>query len=110
VTPKVLKWLKTAYHSSVGFEIKASSGNSIPASALEDHQIQALLDAESDTGLIHKISDESRRRKPMDGFLLKRAISVVVACFPKWGVCHVIPVQNWNGARFDMKGTKIIEL
>jgi hypothetical protein len=100
----VIAWLKANYHSSCVFEIKsatASSPNTVRAKALEDHQKLALQDAKSPRGLIHKISDESRRQQPFDGFYVVSVPAYVIACFPKHGTCLVYDVDQWEGCRYD---------
>ena len=99
VTPKVLAWFLKHYHTSVAIEVKATKGRSIAESALMPHQRQALLDAR-EGGIAHKIADTGRRL-PFDGFVLKNTPAFVVACFTRYGVCFVVPVEKWRGARVD---------
>ncbi len=103
VTPRVLKWVKEHVSDSCGIEIKATSTRSIPASALADHQRLALKTVKGD-GLVWKITDEARRQQPFDAFKVK-GHGYVVACFTGPGdrTCLVIDVDEWQGARADMK-------
>ena len=98
MTPKVLAWLRSNGPASCLVEIKATSGRRIAQSALLDHQRRALLDA-FDGGIVHKLSDESRRQQPCDAFKVSSAAGYVIACFtssPR--VCLVIDVRKWDGA------------
>ncbi len=99
ITPKVLEWFRLNHKTSAAIEIKATATNSIPESALEPHQRKALLDAQNG-GLVWKIPDLGRRN-PFDAFMLKGVPAYVVACFTKKGVCYVIPVDQWAGAKGD---------
>jgi len=98
VTPKILDWFLHKHWGSCAIEIKATNGNSIPASALEPHQQRALLDA-LDHGIVHKIAD-SGRRLPFDAFVLKGVPAYVVACFTSHGKAYVVPVDKWKGGRW----------
>lgn len=100
VTPKVLAWFKVNHSKSCAIEIKNTIKNTIPKSALQPHQLLALKDSQSSVGLIHKLSDESRRQQPYDSFMLKNADAFVVACFSKYGYCLTIPVGEWQGAKY----------
>ena len=62
----------------------------------------ALKDSKSFNGLVHKLSDESRRQQPYDAFMLKNADAYVVACFSTHGYCFIIPVEDWQGANYIM--------
>lgn len=107
ITPRVLEWFKTHYNGSCAIEIKATVENTIPMSALQPHQFSALLAATSTSGVVHKISDESRGHKPFDAFMLKRADAYVVACNTQKGICHAIPVKAWRGISFDRPGHEV---
>ena len=91
------------------FELKFCKGNSLPFSALAKHQEQALLDASSNTGLYHKITDSpffkdprGKMRftwpKPFDAFLLKNINAYVVIM---WWVprtkkmVYYIEIKDW---------------
>ena len=100
VSTQVLSWFKKNHPSSCALEIKNTTKNTIPKSAVLPHQLLALKDSKSSNGLIHKLSDESRRQQPYDAFMLKNADAYVVACFSKYGYCLMIPVDEWNGAKY----------
>lgn len=105
-----MTWFRTNFNESCAIEVKATAGNSIPESALLDHQRLALSDAGSSTGLTHKLSDEAMRRQPFDAFYLISAKAFVVACFTSAGVCYVIPIEQWKGARVGMRAPFTIKL
>lgn len=102
--------MRAIYRKSCAVEIKASAGNTIPASALLDHQRAALMDVASFRGIAHKLSDEARRQQPFDAFMLANVPAYVVACFTKAGVCYVIPIEIWKGARVGMQAPYMIDL
>lgn len=108
VTPKVLQWFRTTYHSNCAIEIKATNKNTIPEKALQDHQRLALQSAKG-RGIVHKIAD-NKRRLPFDAFMLINADAFVVACFTAHGRCLVIPVDKWKGASPETPCDHIIKL
>lgn len=67
------------------FELKIVKGKSMPFSAVQDHQVRALLRVESG-GLYHKISDASYGQKPFDCFYLDGLQGYVV---PVWYIPRV---------------------
>lgn len=78
------EWLKYKYYgeSSV-FEIKQTTKDSIPFSALKEHQIDALMSVnETVRGFSYKIPDDSRGVKPFDLVHYKRAPAFVVIKYP----------------------------
>ncbi len=99
VTPSVLLWFKENHAGSCAIEVKATNTNSIPEKAVLPHQKVALLNAQNGS-LTHKIADTGRRL-PFDAFMLQRVPAYVVACFTAHGVCKVIPIEQWKGARAD---------
>lgn len=101
VTPRVLEWFRANYSGSCALEIKATSGNSIPASAVLPHQKLALWDVALRGGIVHKLSDEARRKQPFDAFCLKGCPAYVVACFTTYHTCYLIPIQEWKGIKID---------
>ncbi len=79
-------WLKANpdfTHLSAAFELKQTTSSSIPFSAVEEHQIDALCAAQGTGGILYKAPDDSRGVKPFDLFFLKRARAFVVIKFPK---------------------------
>lgn len=68
------------------FELKHTRGkNSLPFSAVEDHQLHAL-EAASGKGFFYKISDESQGYKPFDCFALRGCEAYIVIKYPSFFV------------------------
>lgn len=80
------------------FELKLVKGKSLPFSAVEKHQITALLAASSGEGCYHKLSDESSGQKPFDCFNLAVVPAYVV---PVWYIprkrktAYYIPIHDF---------------
>ena len=101
-TPAILSWFR-ANASKIGsclIEIKATTSNSIPASAVATHQLAALRQA-SGEGLCYKIPDFGYTKKPADAFLLAGSRAFVVCAFLKHRVVLVIEADKWHGCRFS---------
>ena len=75
-------WLKKNPMMSGAFELKQSITNSLPFSAVREHQVDALLATNSDKGLLWKIPDDSISSKPYDLFYLRNAGAWVVIKYP----------------------------
>lgn len=86
-------WLKANPMPSAAFELKQTTGISIPFASVQDHQIDALQAVKSATGLIHKISDEARSYTPFDVFYLRNAPAFVVLKFPT--AFHLIDIDTF---------------
>jgi penicillin-binding protein-related factor A (putative recombinase) len=83
-------WLRKEFfpenQGGFAFELKHTRGkNSLPFSALEDHQLNSLLTV-SYGSFIYKISDESQGYKPFDCFALRLCEAYVVICYPSFFV------------------------
>lgn len=102
--------MKSHFDKSCAIEIKSTQTNSIPASAVKPHQLQALLDAQTERGLVYKIPDTGHVRTPMDAFVLKKAESYVIACFPHKSICLAIKPQDWKGCKLDSGCEFVIEI
>lgn len=91
---KFRRWLKANHHlvPSGAFELKQTTTTSLPFSALQEHQIDALLAAKSGKGIVHKISDDSIGVKPFDYFYLRNSFGWVVIKYPKGFVLISIDV------------------
>lgn len=63
------------------FELKFVKTKRFALRQLALHQVTALLNAASDTGCAHKISDSSYEQKPADCFMLKNYPAYVVIMF-----------------------------
>lgn len=80
-------WLKANPMINAAFELKQTTGNSIPFTDVKEHQIDALLAvSNSKTGLLYKIPDDSMGIKPFDYMYLRQALSFIVIKFPKFFV------------------------
>ncbi len=101
VTPHIMKWFREKHRKTAVFEIKATDTNSIPQSALAEHQRAALVLASRGT-LAHKLTDASRTRQPFDGFCVSNVPAYVVAAFTEKRKAYVIPVERWRGASIHM--------
>lgn len=78
-------WLKANpdFCFSAAFELKQTTSSSIPFSAVEEHQLDALSAALTKTGILYKAPDDSRGVKPFDLFYLRMARAYIVIKFPK---------------------------
>lgn len=78
-------WLKanSEHFFSAAFELKQTTGDSIPFSSVAEHQLDALQATRTPNGLLYKAPDDSRGVKPFDYFYLKNAPSFVVIKYPK---------------------------
>lgn len=77
-------WLKANpnFTTSAAFELKQTGSNSLPFSAVVEHQITGLQAANSSTGILFKLPDDSRGIKPFDLFYLKDCPAYVVIKYP----------------------------
>lgn len=96
-----MEWFQKNHHSSCAIEIKNTKKNTIPKKSLQEHQYLALRDANGPQGIIHKLSDEARRKQPFDSFQLVNVPAYVVACFSTYHYCLVFPIDQWNGAHYE---------
>ena len=97
ITPAILSWFRENGPATCLIEIKATTKNKIPASALLPHQRRALLDA-CGGGIVYKLSDEARRQVPCDAFKISYTRAFVVCAFlssPR--VALVIDIKKWRG-------------
>lgn len=86
-------WLKANPMFSGAFELKQTTGKSIPFSDVQPHQIEALEAANSKHGILYKAPDDSRGIKPFDYFYLREAPAWVVIKFPD--AFHIISIGNF---------------
>lgn len=63
------------------FELKETSGLSLPFSAVKEHQVDGLLAAHSN-GFVWKLSDEDSREKPFDCIHTTPLMGYVVIKYP----------------------------
>ena len=90
------RWLRVEWTQSepAAFELKRTIKESLPFSALAEHQKQSLCNVE-DAGLIYKIPDDSISYKPFDCFYLKGRGYVVVSFGAKIDEFFIIPIMVW---------------
>ena len=87
-------WLKAHPALSAVFELKQTRTDSIAFNAVEPHQLNALLAAKGDQGVIYKIPDDSRGVKPFDISYHRLSDAYVVVKFPSCFV--IIDATAWN--------------
>lgn len=76
-------WLKANPMESCAFELKQTRSHRLPFSAVKEHQLEFLLAAKSDKGILYKIADDSRGIKPFDMFYFRNAEAYVVIKYPE---------------------------
>lgn len=74
------KWVKNVYRKTAAFELKQTTTDSLPFSALQEHQAQALLQARWET-FVFKIHDAGYQN-PFDAFSLSGVPAYVVIKYP----------------------------
>lgn len=84
-------WAKEVYKKNAVFELKQTTGSSIPFDALQPHQELALL-AVNDSTFVWKIPDLGYQN-PFDSFCLTKLPAYVVLCFPE--SIELIPIQGF---------------
>ncbi len=78
-------WLMANPMWSAAFELKQTTNDSLPFSAVQEHQLDALLAvSEGAKGLLYKAPDDSRGVKPMDLLYLRNADAYVVIKYPEF--------------------------
>lgn len=86
-------WLKANPSISAAYELKQTTTDSIPFSAVKEHQIEALQAVKSPHGLLYKAPDDSRGVKPFDLFYLRNTAACVVVKYPR--EFSIIDVDMW---------------
>ncbi len=76
-------WLKAHPMGSCAFELKQTRSHRLPFSAVKEHQLEFLLAAKSNRGILYKIADDSRGIKPFDMFYFRNAEAYVVIKYPE---------------------------
>lgn len=93
---KFTRWLRYRYlHGSGAFELKICHEKSLPFSAVQTHQEEALASVARE-GIEYKIPDDTRGTKPFDCFSL-RGEAYVVIMFYKRGCneFYMIDIDRW---------------
>lgn len=86
------KWVRHVFKSTAAFEVKQTTTNSIPYSALAPHQANALMNVSHET-FVWKIPDAGYQN-PFDCFSLHQTKAYVVVVFPSRKF-YLIPIQQW---------------
>lgn len=107
ITPMILDWFRNNHKGSCAIEIKATKTDTCPRSAVQTHQIKALLDAKSTHGLVHKIAD-NKRKNPFDAFMLQGVFSYIAVYYIKHRVLVLYGPENWQGGRYTDSGVQRI--
>ncbi len=77
---KYNRWVKNVYKKTHAFELKITKTNSIPFSAVKDHQIRWLYAVKH--GVVpYKIADVGYDQKPFDGFAMAGEEAVICIMF-----------------------------
>lgn len=98
-------WLKANPRYSAAFELKQTTGTSIPFSDVAEHQLDALEAVTSKNGILYKAPDDSRGVKPFDYFYLRNAPAYVVLKFPD--AFHLISVASFKDEMVKSKRKSI---
>lgn len=84
-------WLKANPLVNAAFELKQTTGNSIPFNVVQEHQIDALMAVrDNHSGFLYKIPDDAMGVKPFDYAYFNNALSYIVIKFPKF-FCLIEP-------------------
>ena len=81
-TTKFRKWIKKNPLISAPIEIKLTTKDSIPFSAVAEHQLDALLACKSDKGFLWKIPDFGFTN-PFDCLYYRNSPAFIVIKYPK---------------------------
>jgi hypothetical protein len=81
-TTVFMHWLKNVYKQTGCFELKQTTGSSLPFSDVKDHQI-AALEAANHNVLAFKIPDGTFTQSPFDCFSMAKVPAYVVIKYPK---------------------------
>lgn len=94
-TTMFIKWCKHFQKDTFAFEVKVTTGKSIPFSVLKEHQLASLYNAKNGR-FVWKIPDDGRQ-KPFDGFMMYHAKAYVVVYFDRPGNTEffMIDIDDW---------------
>lgn len=87
------KWLKYNFKNTAVFELKLARTKSLPFSAVEEHQINALYNAKH-AHIVHKLPDTGYQN-PFDCFFLKGVEAYVVVMFTKQKKFFMIDIDDF---------------
>lgn len=97
------KWLKNVHKASGAFELKVATGNRLPFSAVQPHQILALENVRHGT-FVFKIPDAGYQN-PFDCFSFTRSPAWVVIKYERF-FC-LIAIDVFNNERFSSKSKSL---
>jgi len=101
---KFTKWLRVNRQPG-GYELKLCKKKSMPFNAVQEHQVNALIQTET-VGLAYKISDFSPEMKPYDCIYIKGPAYVVIGFWePRSLRVYVIRIYDFITMR-DEAGRK----
>lgn len=93
------------------FELKVAEGKSFQFSAIEDNQYEGLQATEKN-GLVWKLSDEDRRKKPCDTLCIPPLPSFLVIQFSKSfyliRIAEIVKLKNAGQVSISLKKCKEI--
>lgn len=87
------KWVKNVYRKTAAFELKQTQTDSLPFSALQEHQAQALLQARWET-FVFKIPDAGYQN-PFDCFSLSGVPAYVVVFYADGKFFCLIDIETF---------------
>jgi len=88
---------------SACFELKRTMTDSLPFSAVEEHQEEAL-DAALNRALYYKIPDDTQGQKVFDCFYLTNTVGYIVISYgPKLKSFVLVPINDWKHERKTSK-------
>lgn len=103
---KAVKGGALAGLGSCAFELKvAGRSGRVAYSQLAEHQLLALVQAGSEVGLVHKISDSAIGYKPCDGVYLVRASGYLGIAVGD-GYVYMVEVSRIMGRVYDASGKR----
>ena len=87
------KWLKYNFKRTAVFELKLTRTKSLPFSAVEEHQVNALYNAKH-AHVVHKLPDTGYQN-PFDCFFLKGSEAYVAVMFMKQKKFFLIDIDDF---------------
>lgn len=106
-TARIMKQYQSLPNDS-GFEVKLTKTNSIPFSAVREHQIHNLLTAEK-FGLCYKIRDTGKNQKPCDFIKVHHGWVVAIYWQPKVKHYYLIAINDWFSEMQSSKRKSLTE-
>jgi hypothetical protein len=97
------KWIRSRWNKTCAIEAKICKEQSLPFSALKEHQENALFQVKHGV-FWHKISDGTGQQTPFDGFFMAREDAFVVIFWHQYRGdkrLTMIPIDNWLQEKRD---------